>query len=175
MTPKTRILTLSAMFISLGVLFPILFHAAGLGSLFLPMFWPVAASAFFLPAAAAVCVAVFTPALSFLLTGMPPVAPPVLQIMIPELAVLAAVTGLLHRKAGLPVFPSLFLGLAASRVVVFLSGRLLGDFLGLPPAWASAAVLIKGLPGVAAILVLVPILVGRLKHEAVLIRRKPND
>jgi hypothetical protein len=170
----THRLTLSAMFLALGVLFPVLFHMAGLGSAFLPMYWPMAAAGFFLPLSFAVLVGMLTPALSFLLTGMPPVAPPVLQIMIPELAVLAAVTHLLHRKAGLAVWPSVFLGLAASRLVLFFTAGLFGRSLGLPPRWASAAMLAEGLPGVAAILVLVPPLVGRLAHESMYHREGKN-
>jgi hypothetical protein len=172
MTPRTQKITLSAMFVALGVLFPILFHAAGLGSLFLPMFWPVAAAGFFLPVSFSLLVGVLTPVLSFLLTGMPP--PPILQIMIPELAILAFVTCILYRKAGLAVWPSLFIGLAASRVILFLFAGLFGEMLGLPPRWASAAMLIKSLPGVIAILVLVPPLAGRLKHETVFRWRKKN-
>jgi hypothetical protein len=174
MTPRTQKITLSAMFIALGVLFPILFHAAGLGSLFLPMFWPVAAAGFFLPVSFALLVGVLTPVLSFLMTGMPPLAPPVLQIMLPELAILAAGTGLLYRKAGLPVWLSLFLGLALSRIILFVFAGLFGAALGLPPKWASAAMLIGSLPGVVFILVLVPLLVGRLKHESVFRRRKQH-
>jgi hypothetical protein len=172
MTPTTRNITLGAMFIALGVLFPVLFHTAGLGSLFLPMFWPVAATGFFLPLSFSLLVGVLTPILSFLLTGMPP--PPVLQIMVPELAILALGTGLLYRKAGLAVWPSLFLGLALSRIILFVFAGLFGAVLGLPPKWASAAMLIGSLPGVIAILILVPPLVGRVKHESVFRWRKKN-
>lgn len=169
----TRRITLSAIFIALGVLFPVLFHAAGLGSLFLPMYWPVAAAGIFLAPAFAFLVGVITPGLSFLLTGMPP--PPVLQIMAIELAVLAVAVSLAHGRAGLPVFLSLMLGLIVSRLTLFISAGLLGSVLGIPPRFASIVYLSKGLPGIAAILVVVPLLAGRLKHEAVFIRRKPND
>jgi hypothetical protein len=129
----TQKLTLSAAFLALGVLFPILFHAVGLGSVFLPMYWPVAAAGFFLPLSFAVLVGVITPALSFLLTGMPPVSPPVLQVMVPELAVLAFLVGLLYRKVRMAIWLSMFIGLLASRVVLFSSASLLGKALGLPP------------------------------------------
>jgi hypothetical protein len=172
MPGMTQKLTLSAAFLALGVLFPIVFHLIGLGSIFLPMFWPVAASGFFLPLSFAVLVSALTPAVSFLLTGMPP--PPILQVMIPELVVLAALVHLLYRKAGIAIWPSLFLGLLASRAVLFLSAGLLGRTLGLPPQWASAAMLVKSLPGVAAILILVPPMVGRLLQESVFRLRRPH-
>jgi hypothetical protein len=175
MPGATQKLTLSAVFLALGVLLPILFHAIGLGSVFLPMFWPVAAAGYFLPLSLTVFVGALTPVLSFLLTGMPPVAPPILQVMIPELIVLAAVVHLLYRKAGLAIWPSLFFGLLTSRTVLFFTAGLLGRMLGLPPKWASAAALVKSLPGVVAILILVPPLVGRLLHESIFRRRRTHD
>jgi hypothetical protein len=175
MPGTTHKLTLSAVFLALGVLLPMLFHAIGLGSVFLPMFWPVAAAGYFLPLSLAVFVGALTPVLSFLLTGMPPVAPPMLQVMIPELIVLAAVVRLLYRNAGLSIWPSLFFGLVASRAVLFFTAGLVGRMLGLPPKWASAAMLLKSLPGVAAILILVPPLVGRLLNEPLFRRRRHHD
>jgi len=169
---KTHKLTLAASFLALGVLFPVVFHAIGLGGVFLPMFWPVAASGFFLPLSLAVLVGVLTPVLSLLLTGMPP--PPILPVMMPELAVLAATVHMMRRKAGMAVWPSLFLGLLVSRAVLFFSARLLGRTLGLPPHWASAAELARSLPGLAAILLFVPAVVGRLLHESVFLRRRPH-
>ena len=175
MPGTTQKMTLSAVFLALGILLPMLFHAIGLGSVFLPMFWPVAAAGYFLPVSLVVFVGALTPVLSFLLTGMPPVAPPMLQVMIPELIILAAVVHLLYRKAGLAIWPSLFFGLIASRAVLFFTAGLLGRVLGLPPKWASVSMLFKSLPGVVAILILVPPLAGRLLHESIFRRRKLHD
>jgi hypothetical protein len=172
MTPRTQKITFSAMFIALGVLFPVLFHATGLGSLFLPMFWPAAAAGFFLPPLFCVLVGVITPGLSFLLTGMPP--PPVLQILAVELAVLAVTVSLTHGRTGMPVIGSLLLGLLTSRIVLFVVAGLLGTVLGIPSRFASIAFLAAGLPGIAAILVLVPLMIGRLKHEPVFRWRRKN-
>ena len=110
------------------------------------------------------------------MTGMPPIAPPILQIMIFELIVLAATVHLLYQNAGLPILPSLFLGLLVSRAVLFFCAGLLGRALGLPPQWASAAALLKSFPAVIAILILVPPMVGRLLHESVFRPgRPPHD
>lgn len=172
MTPRTQKITFSAMFIALGVLFPLLFHVTGLGAVLLPMFWPVAAAGFFLPPLFCVLVGVVTPGLSFLLTGMPP--PPVLQVMAAELAVLAVTVSLAHTRAGIPVFGVLLLGLATSRAVLFAAAGLMGSLLGIPPRFASFAYVAKGLPGVLVMLALVPLLVGRLKREPVFTRRKKH-
>ena len=174
MTGTTKQLTLGALFLALGVLFPVLFHAAWLGGVFLPMVWPVAAAGFFLSLSFCVLVGILTPLLSFLLTGMPPAVPQVLQVMIPELTVLAVLVCLLYRNARVAIWPSLFFGLLASRAVLFFSAGILGTTLGLPSRWASAAALAKSVPGVFAILILVPPLIGRLLHEPLFLRRRPD-
>lgn len=43
----TRNIVLSALFIALGIIIPILFHAVGMGSVFLPMHIPVILAGFF--------------------------------------------------------------------------------------------------------------------------------
>ncbi len=159
----TRHITLSAFFIALGLVLPAVFHMIGIGSTFLPMFWPVAMAAFMVPWPFALAVAIGTPMLSSLLTGMPPVSPPILHMMVAELAVLAL---------GIALFPSsrlrsplwaLSAGILASRLTGFFAALLLARLLGLPPTWSAAAMMIKGLPGVAVMLVLIPLLVKRLQ------------
>ncbi len=172
MPGMTHKLTLSAVFLALGVLFPVVFHSIGLGSIFLPMFWPVGAAGYFLPLFFTVLIGALTPLASFLLTGMPP--PPILQVMIPELVVLAALVHLLYRKVGLAIWPSMFLGLLVSRAVLFSCAGLLGRTLGLPPQWTSAGMLVKSLPGVAAILILVPPMVARLQHDGIFSRGRTD-
>jgi type III secretory pathway component EscT len=46
---STKDLTLSGLFITMGLLLPIVFHGVGIGAVFLAMFWPVAASGFIFP------------------------------------------------------------------------------------------------------------------------------
>ena len=158
------------MFIALGILTPIVFHAIGLGKIFLPMFWPVAASIFFLPVPFAVLVGVLTPVLSFLLMGMPPVSPPILYRMMIELLFLTLCTGLLYRNAKMGVVFSLLIGLLGSRVVTFLLTLLLRPFYGfdLQKAVKAASVEIGfSMAGIGTILVLIPFLINRIKHESV--------
>jgi hypothetical protein len=171
---QARDLTLGALFLALAVLFPILFHAAGLGSVFLPMYWPVAAAGFFLPLWPAVSVGMLAPLLSFLLTGMPPVSPPILHIMAAELFCLAGCTSLLHRRTRLGLFWIVLIALASSRAVQFLAARILAPFFGLPADWISIASVLSGLPGAAAILVLVPPAAGRLLGLSLWNFRRPD-
>ncbi len=163
MTTRTHDITLSALFMALGILFPILFHTVGLGSVILPMFWPIAACAFFVPPSFALMVGTLTPLLSTMATGMPP--PPTLYKMIFELAALAGCTALLYRRTLWGVFWLVLAGLIISKLAAILSAVIIGPMLGLPPAFYAIASLIKGLPGTVLILFIIPLLVHRLTKE----------
>jgi hypothetical protein len=167
MQTPVKNLTLSALFIALGVLIPILFHGFGLGSVFLPMFWPVAACPFFVPVSYAVAVGALTPFVSTLLTGMPPLSPPVLPMMVVELIVLAGATGWFYRKTALGIFWVLLIGLLVSRVINFFIAAALAPILGLPSIWVAVAFSAKGFPGITVMLVCVPIFVNRFKKESI--------
>lgn len=167
MEVRSRKLTLSAMFIALGILFPILFHSVGVGNIFLPMFWPVATSAFFLPILYTIAVGTLTPLVSSLVTGMPPISPPIVYIMMLELAFLSGTTSFLYQWTRWGLFWLLFVGLFVSRAVLFLSAASFAPILGLPPNLVSTGSVIQGIPGVIAILILVPIIVKRVKNDVI--------
>lgn len=162
---STQKLTLSALFVALGITIPILFHAVGLGAIFLPMFWPVAASAFVLTLPYACLVALLTPILSSLLTGMPPISPPILQIMTAELLVLALSTAIGYQKFKWGIFWSLLMGLVLSRGVLFLFVALVAPLLGFSGKVFSIAMVIQGVPGVVSMLMIIPILIHRIKNH----------
>lgn len=66
-------ITLTALFITMGVIFPILFHQVALsGRIFLPMHIPVFLAGIFVGPVGGLIVGLVCPGLSFLLTGMPP-------------------------------------------------------------------------------------------------------
>ena len=165
MTATTRRLTLSALFTAIAVLLPILFHGIGLGAVFLPMFWPVAASVFFLPLSFACCIAVLAPFVSMLLTGMPPV--PIIYIVLAQLFILALVTGYCRKKAQWGVFWPLLCGVIASQIAHFIAIIPLANILGLPSWLAAFPLLLKGVPGLALILIIVPAALSRIKHRSV--------
>jgi hypothetical protein len=167
MQTSVKHLTLSALFVALGILIPILFHGLGLGSTFLPMFWPVAVCAFFVRIPFAVAVGGLTPLVSTLLTSMPPLSPPVLPKMVVELIVLGGLTAWLYRKTNWGIFWLILIGLIASRIMNFLISAALAPILGLPSMWVAVGSTAKGFPGTIIILVLVPFFVNRLKSESV--------
>ncbi len=161
---RNRSIALSGLFVALGLMLPALFHAMALGSVFLPMFWPVALAGFFLPWPFAAAVAVLTPMLSSLLTGMPPVSPPILHLMVAELFSLALVVALLCQTVRWSLFWILLTGLAVSRLVCFFAARVLAEWLGLPASWSALAMVAKGVPGIISMLLLLPLLTRRLKQ-----------
>ncbi len=168
MTKRTRHITLSAMFMALAVLFPMLLHGVGAGSILLPMFWPVLAAAFFVSLPYAMAIGLLSPMVSSLLTGMPPISPPILHILIVELIVLAAATQVIYRETSWGIFWPSLIGLLLSRIVLFFMVTLVAPLLGLPAQLFSMAMVLKGLPGVVAMLIVVPLIVSRVKHEPII-------
>lgn len=151
-----RRIPLAAMFTALGVLFPQLFHMMGLGATFLPMFLPVLTAAMLLRMRLALTVAGLTPVLSWLLTGMPPLSPPILPLLIAELTVSAAVISHLRLQRGWHVLPALAAGLLVDRIVLYLVIETVTAFAGIRhPMFGPAAVLV-GLPGIALQLIVIP-------------------
>lgn len=165
MSYSGRDLLLSGLLLALALVIPVLFHAVGLGSEFLPMFFPILLAGFLLPLPVAVSVGVMAPLLSGLLTGMPPFFPPTAFIMMAEGAVLTALPVLLNRKAGIPIFPVLALTILVDRLVLLAAVLLVARWLRLPEGVLGAASVIRGLPGCLLILILIPPLVKALRKR----------
>jgi hypothetical protein len=170
MTARIQHLTLSAMFMALGIVIPYFFHAVGLGSMFLPMFWPVAVAAFFLPIPYAAAVGVLTPFLSFLVSGMPP--PPTLYRMIFELVALSGSISYLHRSTRYGLFWITLAGLGIAMATGWLGALAIAPILGLPPEFYALISLSKCIPGMAIMIVIIPLILKRLKNDDALFRRR---
>jgi len=71
-----------SLFLGLGVLVPQIFHMTGIGgAVFLPMHIPVILAGMLVCPMIGLYVGIFAPVISFLLTGMPPVSPPVMKYL----------------------------------------------------------------------------------------------
>ena len=165
---KSKKITLTAVFIATGILFPILFHMLSLGKAMLPMFWPVVVAGFILPIGYGCIVATITPMLSMLLTGMPPLSPPVMQMMILELNAIILVIGILAKWTNWGVLPIIAASLLVSRLALFLGSPLLAWAFGLPKEWLFWSRLIESLPGILSMLVIIPFFIRRIAHLPVL-------
>ena len=156
---RARQLPLAALFTALGVLFPQLFHMLGLGSTFLPMFLPVLAAGLLLPTRLALTVGLLTPLASWMLTGMPPLSPPILPLMLVELPAAALIAGALRRGLRWPVIASVGLAMAADRLLLFVLIEGVSAMAGIRHPLLGPAAVLAGLPGVAlAVIVLPPVI-----------------
>ncbi|NLI39815.1 MAG: ECF transporter S component [Caldisericales bacterium] len=119
---NTKKLTLSALFLALGILLPYVFHATKLGGpVFLPMHIPVLLAGFFVGPFYALAIGAITPVLSGIMTGMPPFAPfPSAVVMAFELATYGFFAGLFYEKLRMNPILSLVLSMVFGRIVAGL-------------------------------------------------------
>jgi hypothetical protein len=131
-----RSMVLSGIMIAFGILLPMTVHAIpDGGKMFLPMHLPVMMAAFFLPWYWAMAVGVATPLISSLLTGMPPMAPiPMVIIMMVELAGYALVISLLKDRV---VSPRRWYSPLLALVPAMIAGRILAGVQAVRPGDVS--------------------------------------
>ncbi|MEG1393080.1 MAG: methyltransferase domain-containing protein [Christensenellaceae bacterium] len=160
---RTRHLLISALLIAVGLILPMFFHGASAGAVFLPMQIPILIAGFLLPLPWTIGVAVLTPILSFLITGMPPLYP-VLPLMIFELITYGAAVCMLSRKLRLNIYFSLLLAMGMGRAVLFamssIMSALFASFDSI--AYFIGAITI-GLPGMLIQIVFIPPIVYAIK------------
>lgn len=165
-----KYLILAAGFGALGILFPVIFHMIGQGSVFLPMFFPILIMGFFVPFRYSVLVGFIVPYLSAFLTRMPPLFP-IGFVMSFECAALAGLSSLLFQNLKFKVYPTVILSILGERLVllafILIFNYLLPQFAK-PYGWY---VMIKSLPGIILQVALVPPIVilvqNRMKRSVV--------
>jgi uncharacterized membrane protein len=156
-------ITLTALFITSGVILPIVFHQFALsGRIFLPMHIPVLLAGIFVGPLSGVIVGLICPTFSFFLTGMPP--PYAVPLMSMELPVYGLCIGILIRWIKLPIL-SLLISMIAGRLAFGLGLFILGQFLSLPygPEAFIKVSIVAGLPGIAIQLILIPLLIETIQ------------
>lgn len=154
-------IVLSGLFLALGIIMPIFFHFITLsGAIFLPMHIPVLIAGLILGRKYGIIVGSLTPLISSLLTGMPPLVPiPIAIIMAFELAVYGGVIGYLHHDRKLNTFISLIIAQISGRVTVGLVVAVLVSLFGfnkLNPISYVAGSMITGIPGIMTQLIVIP-------------------
>lgn len=161
---------LGGLLMALALVFPVIFHMVGLGSSFLPMFYPVMAAGFILAFPAALAVGLMSPLVSALLTGMPPFFPPIAFIMMVEGVVLTVLPVLLYQRFKMNIWVSAVLTMAADRLVLLLSVLLLSRLLQLPEGVLTVTALIRGIPGTLLIPLVIPTVIKQVEPKMKLIR-----
>ena len=161
-----RKIVYTALFIALGIVFPIAFHSFGAsGKIFLPMHIPVLMAGLLLGARSGLIAGVVTPVLSSLMTGMPPLMPTT-PIMAAELGTYGLLSGYLHHNRRLSLTIALVAALVGGRIAAALTVAVLAVAVGikLSPTVYIIGALTTGLPGIIIQLVFIPLLVKKLKN-----------
>ncbi len=163
---RPRELAYCGVFGAAALLLPVLFHLLQLGRVFMPMYLPLVALAFYVRPLPAALTAALVPLLSALVTGMPPLFPPVALSMALELAAMAA--ALAAGRQLWPRLPSLALlipVLLAGRGLSFALAYLFWWAMDLPAEVAAGISLLSGWPGLLLILVTIPALLCATRRE----------
>ncbi|GBG95913.1 ECF transporter S component [Lactococcus termiticola] len=165
---NTKKITITAIFIAIGIVLPIAFHALpDGGQAFLPMHIPVLMCGLIVSPLYGFLAGVLTPLLSSLLTGMPPVL--FLPAMLFELAAYGLVASLCMKylnikNATVKLYVSLIIAMIVGRVVSGLVNALffaVGHYS--MQIWLTAS-FVTALPGIIIILILVPLIILALKR-----------
>ncbi|MFH1024744.1 MAG: ECF transporter S component [Planctomycetota bacterium] len=162
---KPRELAYCGLFGAAALLLPTIFHLTHLGSIFMPMYLPLVALAFFVRPGPAALTSFVTPLLSGAVTGMPPFYPPVAPVMSVELALMAGLIGIVRTYFRRPNTVILL-------AVVLLSGRIVqaalfyltAQILHLPASFVAGVSFINGWPGILLMMVSIPALVRLQDH-----------
>jgi niacin transporter len=152
-----RQIPLAALFAALGVTLPQLFHLTGLGAMFLPMYLPVMLGSMLLLRHYALSTAIISPLVSWLLTGMPPLAPPVLPVMLIELSTVSIVISTLrvhHKKS---VLTALISAIVIDRLILLIIALLIAPLFGVNSKYFSIALVMSGIPGIILQLIVIPL------------------
>lgn len=164
---QVRNLLYGSLFLAIGLVLPQAFHAFGMGgAIFLPMHIPVLMAGLFVCPISGFYVGLLTPVLSYFLTGMPPMSPPILPLMVVELSVYGLTAGILRKRLQMNIWVSLIGAMILGRVALGLAAAFaapLFNFKPNPVAYVWGAI-VTGLPGIIVQLIAIPTLVLGLER-----------
>ena len=169
---KTKNLTLSGLFLALGIILPFFTgQIPEIGGMLLPMHIPVLLCGFVCGPQSGLIVGFITPLLRSLIFGMPPLLPKALTMAF-ELAVYGWMSGSLYRKLpknAVAIYLSLIISMVAGRVVWGLVSvpiyGMSGTVFSLQLFWAGA--FLEAIPGIILQLILIPLIIMGLKKARV--------
>jgi len=163
---------LSGLFLAAALVFPVFFHGLGLGSTFLPMFYPLTLAGFLVAPSLAMIVGLSAPLLSALLTGMPPFYPPIAFIMVGEALLITSSLQPLQKWFHLPPWLALLIVLILDRGALFFMVKIIARFMTLPPSMLGWASVISGLPGLVMMMIVLPWFIPKLLVKKMQIVRR---
>lgn len=172
-----RKLTYSAMFLTIALLLPQVFHQfKDFGRIFLPMHLPVILCGFIVGWPWGLAIGLIAPLLSSALFGMPVIFPTGVAMAL-ELAAYGLISGLLWNLFPKKI-PFLYLALISSMVsgriisgsVQYLIAGLKNTEFSLSAFWTGTVIL--ALPGIIIQFILIPLLVIALRRASLVLNKK---
>ena len=170
---KTKSLTLSALFIALGLILPfITAQVPVINSQLCPMHFPVLLAGFVLGSKYGLIVGLVTPLLRSVTFGMPPMMPTAVCMAF-ELATYGFVSGWLYEKSKKnlrDIYLSLIVAMLAGRLVWGLASLIIYGLMGnsfVMKMFISGA-FVNAAAGIVLQLIIIPVLVSYLKKAKVI-------
>lgn len=173
---KIRNISLSGLFIALGILLPFLTGGIPeIGSRLLPMHIPVIICGFVCGWPYGLVVGIITPLLRSLLFTLPPIFPGAVAMAF-ELGAYGAIAGIFYKilpKKSIFVYITLVFSMLGGRVVWGTAMTIILGLTGKAFTWQLfvAGAFINAIPGIVLQLILIPMLIIALKDSG-LIKRK---
>jgi hypothetical protein len=162
---RLRWMVINGVVMAMGLTLPIVFHAVGLGNKFLPMLLPILLNGFLSPLGWAVLTGGATPLISAVVTGMPPLYPPVAATMALEGMVLAGVARMMYGRSRKRLWLALVAAVVCGRLTSVALSWAAARLFGLPPGLSAGASLLQSLPGVALQLAVVPLVLRTISRR----------
>lgn len=165
---NTKKLTLSALFIALGIILPFFTgQIKQLGNMLLPMHIPVLLCGFVCGGPCGLIAGLIVPLLRSLLFTMPKMMPTAVAMSI-ELASYGLVTGVLYsrlknKKFG--IYITLISAMLIGRIIWGIASFILYHILGTAFTWEifAAGAFLNAIPGIILQLILIPVIIYALK------------
>lgn len=175
MSERTKNLTLSALFIALGLVLPLLTgQLKQLGNAFLPMHLPVFLCGLIVGPVYGLIVGLILPILRHFTFGMPPLYPTAISMSF-ELATYGLVSGLIYKnsrwKCIIALYEALIIAMLAGRIVWGIVQMILLGINGQPFTWQMfmAGAFLNAIPGIIFQLIFIPSLMLAL-HKTGLVK-----
>ena len=165
---RTQKITLSALFLALGIVLPFFTgQIPKIGNLLLPMHIPVLFCGFLCGMPYGFLVGFLTPILRSILFSMPPMMPKALGMAV-ELAVYGIVTGVLYprwKQKKFGIYSTLLTAMILGRMTWGIASFLLYKIVGMQFTWELfiAGAFFNALPGIIIQLILIPAVLYRLQ------------
>lgn len=163
---RTKKLTLSAMFLTIGMILPFFTgQIPQIGSMLLPMHIPVLLCGFLCGGKYGLLVGALLPLLRSASFGMPPMMPTAIAMAF-ELAAYGTISGFLYRHKKNVVI-SLVAAMVGGRVIWGIVSFLLYRLMGNVFTWQifAAGAFLQAVPGIVVQLILIPVLVYVLRQQ----------